>query len=520
MVKLDGIAGNDDGERLATRGDGFQGRDITRVVAHGVVMEGGRGMGRGELVCNKSFFDTYLGPDTEYAMDHARNFVAGFAGSDTLKAHHRLALGGEAIRFVPFATLPEHNVTAEELCRDWLSLYARLKEASPYDTDGLVVQINNRQLHEAMGATSKFERGVLAIKQLSDTAESTVRSVRLTTGRTGRIVPTLMIVPVSLSGATVSKVTAHTAKNLKALGLGVGARAVFTRGGDVIPLLLDVLEKSDIPMEVTHCPSCGDEAVEEGEHMICPNTLGCQAQAEARLRHWFMTLGNVDLYGPVTIATLVEAGITSLEPIYAMSASDFAHLGFGPVQSENLVAQLERSRTESIADWRFLAAFGVRHLGKGDAKKLLAHHPLETLHSLSASDVAAIAGFGPKTAPAIAATISERWDHIAHMLALGFSLEQTPLASDERETLATGLLAGEKVVFTGTMAHGKRTDMEAYATALGAEIQSGVNGQTTLLVIGEKAGSKLKKAEGINQKAGRDVIAVVTEDAYLARIAP
>jgi DNA ligase (NAD+) len=517
-AKLDGIAGFDDGEKLLTRGDGLQGRDITRVLTQGVVVEGDRGMGRGELVCDKAFFTTYLGPNTEYAMDHARNFVAGFAGSDTLKAHHDLALSAGAIRFVPFSTLPEKTVMADDLRREWMQLYQAVIEASPYDTDGMVVSVNHRRLHEALGATNHHERGVLAIKRRSDTAESTVRSVRLTTGRTGRIIPTLLIQPVSLSGATVSKVTAHTAKNLKALGLGVGAQCLVTRSGEVIPFLCDVLVPADIPMEVTHCPSCGSEAEEEGEHMICPNTLDCQAQAEAKLRHWFQTLGNVDLFGPKTITTLVDADIISLEAIYAMGSEDFAALGFGPGQSENLVAQLKRSRTEPVADWRFLAAFGIRHLGKGDARRLLAEIPLGALSAISASEIAAIDGFGTKTSPLIADTLNHRWEHIAHMLALGFNLEQTPLNS-EAAPQGAGLLAGEKVVFTGTMQQGKRSDMEAQATQLGADVQSAVNGQTTLLVIGEKAGSKLKKAESINEKAGRTVVAILTEADYLQRLA-
>lgn len=516
--KLDGIAGFDDGERLVTRGDGLQGRDITRVLAQGVVANGGRGLGRGELVCDSAFFTRHLGPDTDFGMDHARNFIAGFAGSDTLKEHHDLALAAGAIQFVPFSTLPEHSVMADDLRRDWQTLYESVVEDCAFDADGMVVSVYPRRLHEALGATNHHERGTLAIKRRSDTEESTVRDVRLTTGRTGRIIPTLLIEPVTLSGALVSRVTAHTARNLHALGLGVGARGVFTRSGEVIPYLCEVTEKAPTPMTVTHCPSCGTEAVTDGEHMVCPNSMDCQAQAEAQLRHWFQTLGNVDLFGPRTVTTLVEAGITSLETIYAMTADNFAALGFGPVQSDNLVDQLNRSCTEAVADWRFLAAFGIRHLGKGDARRLLAHTTLEEAANLGASEIAAIDGFGSKTSPLIADALTNRQPHIDHMLSLGFNLERTPLAGSTSEAPATGLLAGEKVVFTGTMQHGKRKDMEAEAGKMGADVQSAVNGQTTLLVIGEKAGSKLKKAEAVNEKAGRNIVTILPEDDYLTRI--
>jgi len=518
-AKLDGIAGFDSGGQLVTRGDGLQGRDISHVLSQGVVVAGERGMGRGELVCDKAFFTAHLGPNTPYEMDHARNFIAGYAGSDTLKPHHTLALNAGAIRFIPFATLPEILVSKDDLSQRWSELYEQVIEGCAYDTDGIVVSVTHRRLHEALGATNHHERGVLAIKKRSDTASSVVTDIRLTTGRTGRIIPTLIIEPVLLSGATVSKVTAHTAKNVSALGLGIGAECLVTRSGEVIPYLCDVLTPAETPMEVTHCPSCGTEAVVDGEHKVCPNTLDCQAQAEAKLRHWFQTLGNVDLFGPKTIAALVDADITSLEAIYTMTASDFSQLGFGPVQSSNLVGQLARSRSEAVADWRFLAAFGIRHLGKGDARRLLAHTPLEQLYTLGANDIASIDGFGDKTSPLIAASLQQRWEHIDHMLSLGFNLEKTPLASEAAAMVNDGLLAGEKVVFTGTMQQAARKEMEAQAVSLGAEVQSSVNGQTTLLVIGEKAGSKLKKAEALNAKAGRMVVSVLSEADYLARIA-
>lgn len=517
--KLDGIAGADDGERLVTRGDGLQGRDITRVLDEGAVVKGGRGFGRGELVCDKAFFEQHLGPGTTFNMDHARNFVAGFAGADSIKDHHRLALDAGAIHFVPFSTLPDHSVTADELRDNWRDLYTAVLDGCAYDTDGVVVAVSPRRLHEAMGATNHHERGVLAIKRRSDIEESTVLDIRLTTGRTGRIIPTLIIEPVTLSGALVSRVTAHTARNLHALGLGAGAKGIFTRSGEVIPYLCEVTQKAPTPTVVTHCPSCGTKAELDGEHMICPNTLDCQAQAEARLRHWFQTLGNVDLFGPRTITTLADAGITSIEAIYAMTADDFADLGFGPGQSSNLVRERERSTTEPVADWRFLAAFGIRHLGKGDARRLLAEVPLEEVTTLNAADIEAIDGFGAKTSPLIAHALNAGQAHIAHMLGLGFTLERTPLASSVDATPATGLLAGEKVVFTGTMQHGKRKDMEAEAADMGADVQSAVNGQTTLLVIGEKAGSKLKKAEAINAKAGREVVIIMPEEDYRSRIA-
>lgn len=510
-AKLDGIAGQDTGQQLVTRGDGLQGQDITHIFNLGVQVDE-RGMGRGELVCDKQFFYTHLGKGTVHGQEHPRNFVAGLVSADTIKAHHKLALEAGAVRFVPFKDLPDIHVTGETLIAEWESLFDAVISDVPYETDGIVVEVEHRGVREAMGATSHHERAVLAIKRVGDQAASTVEGVRLTTGRTGRIIPTLLIKPVVLSGATVTKATAHTAKNLMALGLGPGAEANFCRSGDVIPKLLDIIRPSETPTKVTHCPSCGTEAVEEGEHLICPNHLSCQAQAESRLRHYFTVISNIDLFGKETVATLVKAGITELPAIYAMTPSDFESLGFGPKQSSNLVEQLERSRTESVTAWRWLAAFGIRHLGRGDSRRLLKVIPLEALGDVTAEQIAAIEGFGPITSPQIARELRAMWPVISGMLALGFNLE----FENNANTDANAPLAGRRICFTGSMAQGNRKDMEEAARQKGAEVQSSVTSKTTLLVIGERAGSKLKKAQDINAKAGNEVVKILTEADYLA----
>lgn len=510
--KLDGLAIQDSDGRLVKRGDGLQGEEVTHLLDIGVVVEGGRGMGPGELVCDKAFFHQHLGKGTEHDQEHARNFVAGLVSADSVKPHHALALSAGAVRLIPFASLPGTLVTAEELRDGWNALYDAVVEGVHYEVDGIVVEVADAELRAQMGATSHHERAVIALKRVSDVAETTVESIRLTTGRTGRIIPTLLIRPVVLSGATVSKVTAHTAKNLIAKGIGPGAVITCTRSGEVIPFLQEVKAPSAEPMAVTHCPACGAEAVEDGEHhMVCPAKATCPAQAEARLRYWFHTLANVDLFGRETIARLVAAGITELPAIYAMEADDFAALGFGPGQSANLVAQLARSRREPVMEWRWLAAFGIRHLGRGDARRLLQAIPLDDLGTVTAEKIAEIDGFGPKTSPEIAATLRDMWPLILYMRTLGFALEADAPATQEG---ASSPLAHHLICFTGTMTSASRKDMEAQAQAQGAQVQSGVNGKTTLLVAGEKAGSKVAKAQALND-SGKAQIQIMTEQEYL-----
>lgn len=518
--KLDGVSAYDDFKAIATRGDGLQGQNITSIIEKGVVIQGGRGLGRGEVVVCKSFFAEELGKGSDYDMDHVRNFVAGFIGADTLKAHHVHALKAAAIRFIPFATLEPLIVTASELLARWEELYDKVIADVPYLTDGAVVEVNHDALRQHMGATSHHERAVIAIKRAGEAVETTVEDIRVTTGRTGRITPTLQVAPVYIDGAMISSATAHTVANLAAKGLGKGAKVNLTRAGSVIPKLVSISAPAPTPLVVTHCPACGSDVIEDGEYTLCPNTGGCPSQTEARLKHWFHTLGNADGFGPSAVAKLVDGGITKIEEVYGLTASDFEALGFGPGQSANFVRELSRSRTESVMEWRWLAAFGIRHLGRGDAKKLLAEIPLAEVASgsVTTEQLMAIKGFGPITSPEIASGISELSPTIQHMLSLGFTLEaDKPVQAAEGQTLP---LAGQKIVFTGTMEQGVRKDMQAQAALMGAEIQSDVNAKTTMLVAGKKAGSKMAKAEAINAKGSGNPIAILNEAEYLATIQP
>ena len=194
-----------------------------------------------------------------------------------------------------------------------------------------------------------------------------------------------------------------------------------------------------------------------------------------------------------------------------MKADDFEKLGFGEKQSQNLEDALQNSRKESIEDARFLAAFGLLHLGIGESRRLLRHHKLDTLNTLTAEDIDQIHGFGSTTAPAIAHQLKSAWPTIKHMKDLGFTLEATPLEAEFKKIESA--ISGKKLVFTGTMTSGDRSDMEDAARALGATVASSVTKSVDFLVAGPGAGSKLTKAQQYNIK-------VLDEAAYLKLIAP
>jgi len=357
-----------------------------------------------------------------------------------------------------------------------------------------------------MGATAHHYRWQIAIKTKGETAQTTVTGIQWQVGRTGKVTPVLEVDPVSLSGATIRRVTAHHAGNIRNSGIGIGTRIEVIRSGEVIPKLENVLEVRGEVKRPETCPSCGAPLMWQNDFLKCTNST-CRAQIEQGISHWFRILGNADWFGIKTIRKIVENGHGSLEAIYRLLESDFADMGFGPVQSKNLAGAITLSRTKAVEDWRFLAAFGIADLGTGDSRKLLAHVPLEKIVEMERETIARIKGFGDKTSQSIVESVSAMAGTIGHMLDLGFNLQRTPLASEQ--AAADSPIAGKGIVFTGKMIHGSREAMQAHARALGAKVQTAVTGNTDYLVCGEKVGaSKMKKAKKLG-------VTIFTEGQYV-----
>jgi DNA ligase (NAD+) len=419
--KLDGLAGRDDGQVLATRGDGFSGYDITSALEKGVKPLGGRGKGLGEIVIAKSYFQDHLAD----SFEHPRNLVVGIVASENVNAAARQALDDGAVQFVPYAELAAWTGEGEALVGQIEEIYADLIRID-YPVDGLVIEVTDPALRQAMGATTHHHRWQIAYKRRGETAVTTVEAVTWQVGRTGNLTPVMAVAPVSLSGATIRRVTAHNAERVLKDGIGPGARIEIIRSGEVIPKIVEVLQSSDRVELPQICPSCQTALEREGPFLRCPNTAGCRDQIVQRIHHWFHTIGNADWFGVKTVERLVDAGFDSLAKIYDLNAGDFEAIGFGPVQSANLVEAVALSRSNPTEDWRFLAAFGLPHLGVGDSRKLLRVVPLELLMSADAGQIRRIHGFGALTSQAIAEEMAVLAPTIADMLRRGFNLERTP----------------------------------------------------------------------------------------------
>lgn len=490
--KLDGLAAFWDGKVLATRGDGTFGQDVTRNIERGLalnpILEG-----PGEIVIEQAYFESEI--EQQYDMKAPRNFMVGLIGADTLKEHHKQALGDGKCRFVSYQSVAGLTTVASVLRKDWQKDMRKMREECIYLTDGVVVEVTDDRIRDHMGSTSHHHRWMVALKEKGEVATATVQAITLQTGRTGRITPVIECSPVKLSGAVIRRCTAHTARHVERLGLGPGAVFTLIRSGEVIPKICSVETPSTVPVDLSKCPSCGEATDWDNDYLVCPNFSGCPAQAVARLEHFFLRMG-INGFGPKVCELLVTAGITSPVAACAMTMAELAKAGIGMGTAANLEAAGVTRRTQIIKDSDAMAAFGVRHLGRGDSRKLLEVSPWQSIGGLSVAEIEAIPGFGKHTASLIQPHLFHVQEQMTKLAELGFKIEATVRAADVKENP----IKGKKVVFTGTMPLA-REHMEQMAREMGATVQSGVSKTTDLLIYGDKAGSKLEKAQGLGVKA-------------------
>lgn len=509
--KLDGLAGKDENNILATRGNGDSGYDVSDAFTKGVVPVDGRNNGVGEICMSEQYFLENLSDQFE----HPRNVVVGAVMSDEPSFAVQKALNDGAIRFVPYSTLKNRvTVKAEKLLADLESIVEKIKETTEYPMDGVVIEAKildesaNKILQSALGSTSHHNRWQIAIKSKGEVQETSVVGVTWQVGRTGKITPVLEVAPVKVSGATIRRVTAHNAGMASKLGTGPGSRIMIIRSGEVIPKIEEVLEKRDLEIP-EKCPVCKCKAEMDSEFvfLLCNNDM-CPAKNKEGISHWFKTIGTVDLFGPKTIDKIVVAGYTTVSSILQMTAEDFMSVGFSEKQASNLVREVARCKATEIDDWRLLAAMGIQNLGRGDSKKLLRNQSLVSVFDLTVDDIVKIDGFATKTATTIVdglAAIKDEFEFFVN------SFDKIIKSGKEATVSADGTLKGMKFVFTGAMTE-SRENMQGLAEQHGGISQSSVNKTTNFLVVGNNVGeTKMKKARDLGVK-------ILTEEEFRGMI--
>ncbi len=372
------------------------------------------------------------------------------------------------------------------------------------ETDGVVVKVDRLALHERLGRTSKAPRWAIAYKFAAERAETVVRAISVQVGRTGALTPVAELEPVFVAGTTVSRATLHNYEDLARKDVRVGDTVHVEKGGDIIPkvvaVVMDRRPKGTKPFEVPrNCPVCGEEVVRFGDEVAlrCINPA-CPAVVRESIHHFVSRNAmNIEGLGDKLIDQLLaEKLIDDYTSLYRLEVSQLAYLeGWGKKSAENLIAELEKSKSRTLA--HLLFALGIRFVGERVAKILATH--LGTIDAVMAATperLEAIPEIGPKVAASIR-TFVEQPKNRGRVEALrGFGVETTQ-PREEEPGEGGNPFAGLTVVLTGTLSAMPRSDAKRRLEGLGARVASSVSKKTDLVVAGESAGSKLAKAESL-----------------------
>jgi len=393
-----------------------------------------------------------------------------------------------------------------QACVNYFAEMGQKRDSLDYDIDGIVFKINNLDLQQQLGFVARAPRWAIAAKFPAQEEMTVLEGVDFQVGRTGALTPVARLKPVHVAGVMVSNATLHNMDEIERLGVKVGDTVIIRRAGDVIPQVVSVVmdrrpdDASNIVMPLT-CPVC-DSHVEkiEGEAVArCSGGLYCGAQRKEAIKHFASRKAlDIDGLGDKLVEQLVDAGlINSFDDLFHLQLEDVANLErMAEKSASKLLVALENSKSTTLG--RFLYSLGIREVGVTTAQNLADHFGfLQRIQDADEATLLAVPDVGEIVAKHLLSFFSEPHNQtiIEQLIKAGLSwVESEPVSADEAAELP---LAGQVYVITGTLSEMGRDDAKSYLQALGAKVTGSVSAKTDCLLAGEKAGSKLTKAEGL-----------------------
>ena len=372
------------------------------------------------------------------------------------------------------------------------------RHSLPYDTDGLVLKLNNIEARARLGVTARAPRWAIAYKFPPEEAQTLVEDIIIGVGRTGALTPTAVLTPVKVAGSTVSRATLHNEDMIREKDIRIGDTVLIAKAGDVIPEVLRVLTEwrngTEQPFTMpSHCPECGSPAIRAvGEAAWrCPNAV-CPARIREALLH-FVSKKAMDIegLGPSVLQLLLENGlIKDVADLYYLHEQDIAALPrLGARSATNLVTAIERSKTQPLS--RLLNALGLRYVGEKSSQLLSqAFADIDELAQASAEDLLAVEGLGEKTAQAVA-----EWFAKEENRSLLEKLRAAALNMQGEKANVSGPLSGSIFVISGVLPDISREEAKTQIIMAGGKVTDSVSKKTSYLLLGEGGGSKITKAE-------------------------
>jgi len=353
-----------------------------------------------------------------------------------------------------------------------------------------------------LGSVARAPRWAIAYKFPAEEVETVVEAITWQVGRTGVITPVANMKPVLVAGVMVSRATLHNIQELARKDVRVGDRVMIRRAGDVIPevvksLSVDDTERSEPVAIPQSCPVCGAAVEQEdGEAAIrCMGGLSCSAQLKERIKHFVSRDGfDIEGFGSKLSEALVDKGLVkNIADVFHLDFDELATWeGMGEKKIANLKQAIENRKKISLS--RFIFALGIRHVGQATATSLAQHFKtLEAVQSANEEALLEINDVGKEVAASLMRFFAE--EHNQQVLQKMFAYGVVVLADETPEVDNNHPLAGKTVVITGSFSNIKRNQAKILLQQLGAKVASAVSKNTDMLIAGEKAGSKLKKAE-------------------------
>ena len=413
----------------------------------------------------------------------------------------------EKMAEIGFVTNPE-RLKCQTIDEVWnyIETIAAKRQELPYEIDGMVIKVNDFAAQEETGFTVKAPRWAIAYKFPAEEAQTVVRDIEWTVGRTGVVTPTAVMDPVQLAGTTVRRASLHNIDLIKERDIRLEDTVVIHKAGDIIPevtrVILEKRPATSKPYEFpTTCPVCHEklEHLEEEVAIRCLNPK-CPAQLTEGLSHFVSRNAmNMSGIGPRVIKQLFEEGLVlDVADLYQLTLDQL--LALDKIQqksAENILEAIEKSKENSLE--RLLTGLGIRHVGTKAAKELAQHFKtMMALKEASIEQLLEIDGLGDIIAysvktyfeqPSVQELIQELQDRGVNMTYLGVTKD---------DSIASGhILSGKTVVLTGTLEQLTRQDAKEKLESLGAKVTGSVSKKTDVVIAGHSAGSKLTKANDL-----------------------
>ena len=410
-----------------------------------------------------------------------------------------------------FVVNPEYKVFSDiEDIIDYCEGMASERHRFPYDIDGLVIKVNEFALQQELGFTAKSPRWAISYKFPAEQVETVVKDIIIRVGRTGVLTPTAVLKAVSIAGSTVSRATLHNLDNIRDKNILIGDHVLLQKAGDVIPEVVRVLPEQRTGQERLFempdlCPECYSLVTQdEGEVAYRCHSITCPARQREGIIHFVSRDAMaIDGLGPAVVQQLLDAGlIEDAADLYSLTFDNLTPVErMGKKSAENLLKAIQESKARGLAPLIF--ALGIRHTGEKSGKTLAqAFGAMDRLLSATVEELQAIPDVGPTMAESL-------FQFFALQSTEGFlaKLREAGVSMTAEMSSKPQLFAGKSIVVTGSLERMERREIETLIEEHGGKAASSVSKKTAFVVAGEKAGSKLVKAQGLG-------IPVLTEEEF------